>query len=83
MSRAVSQMIQAVIDGVDHVALEMERKWGVGRLRLLVDVDLRVAFDRQLEKFNAAIWSHDLEDVRIHSGAMTAAGRHSTRPQLQ
>jgi len=38
---------RSVIDGVDHVAVEMERKWGVGRLRLLVDDDLRQRFDQQ------------------------------------
>ena len=29
--------IQAMVDGLDHVAVAMERKWSVGRLRLLVE----------------------------------------------
>lgn len=65
--------IQAHIDGVDHVASEMERKWGVGRLRLLVTADLRERFDAQREKFNRAIWSHDLEAVSVHAPAMVRA----------
>ncbi len=49
--------IRSVIDGVDHVAVEMENKWGVGRLRLLVDDDMRERFDRQAMLFNEAIWT--------------------------
>ena len=42
--------MKAAVDGVDHFACTMEKKWGVGRLRLLVDDDLRCRFDRQHEK---------------------------------
>lgn len=48
--------IQAVLDGVDHVASVMERKWGSGRLRLLVDHDTRARFDRQMAKWNDTVW---------------------------
>jgi hypothetical protein len=48
-------VIQAIIDGVDAVARQMERKWGVGRLRLLVDDALRIKFDAQKSKLDAAI----------------------------
>ena len=34
--------IGAILDGLDKIACEMERKWGVGRLRLLVSELLRV-----------------------------------------
>ena len=44
--------MQAVADGVDEVAVTMERKWGVDRLRRLVSVDLRERFDRQARKWN-------------------------------
>jgi hypothetical protein len=37
---------QAAIDGADAVALAMELRWGAGRLRLLVPVELRERFDR-------------------------------------
>jgi hypothetical protein len=38
---------QAILDGLDETARQMERKWGVGRLRLLVDDALRGKFDAQ------------------------------------
>ena len=47
--------IRAIIDGLDQVAVEMERKWGVGRLRLLVSDLLRAKFDAQKDKLDAAI----------------------------
>lgn len=62
--------ITAVIDGVDAVAVEMERKWGVGRLRLLVGDDLRERFDRQRRKFNKAIWSGEIADVERQANGM-------------
>ena len=47
--------IGAIIDGLDQVAVEMERKWGVGRLRFLVSDLLRARFDAQKAKLEAAI----------------------------
>lgn len=49
--------VQAMLDGVDHIAGEMERKWGVGRLRLIVGDLLRAKFDAQKDKLDAAIRS--------------------------
>ena len=63
-------IIQAVVDGVDQVAHEMEMKWGVDRLRLLVDDDLRARFDQQAELFDDAILAKDAKDVREHGDAM-------------
>ena len=40
-------MIKAILDGVDAIARQMEGKWGVGRLRLLVGDALRIKFDAQ------------------------------------
>lgn len=62
--------IQAVIDGVDECARQMERKWGVGRLELLVDDDLREKFRRQLRRFDEAIKEHDVHKVRQAGAAM-------------
>lgn len=56
--------IQAVIDGVDQVAQQMERKWGVGRLELLVSDELREKFRRQQRRFNEAIQERDVYKVR-------------------
>ena len=53
----------------------MERVWGVGRLRLLVDPPLREKFDRQRFLFNQAIQNGDLEAVRRESARMIAAWR--------
>jgi hypothetical protein len=64
---------QAHIGGVDHVAVEMEGKWGVGRLRLLVSPELREKFDRQGYLLNQAIWHGDVEAVRIQSARMASA----------
>ena len=47
--------IRAILDGLDPVAHAMERKWGVGRLRLLVGDSLRARFDAQSDKLAAAI----------------------------
>jgi hypothetical protein len=51
-------VIRAALDGVDAVATAMERKWGVGRLRLLVGDDLRARFDAQRARLDAAITSN-------------------------
>jgi hypothetical protein len=64
---------QAAIDGVDHAAITMENKWGSGRLRLLVPVELRERFDRQRFLFNSAIWHGDLAELQREAKRMTAA----------
>ena len=62
-----------LIESVDHTARELELKWGPGRLRLLVDEDLRGKFDRQRVKFNAAVWELDDRQTEKHAGAMQRA----------
>ena len=64
---------RAYVDGADQTASEMEAKWGVDRLRLLVPPELREKFDRQRYLFNQAIWEGDLEQVRREAGRMTTA----------
>lgn len=63
------------IDDANLVAVEMERKWGRGRLRLLVDGELREKFDRQRYLFSNAIWKGDLADVQREAKRMQAAWR--------
>ena len=70
MSVALFDEIRSHLDGVDHLAREMEAKWGVGRLRLLVADDVRVRFDRQARLLNEAMWECDLPGVRQHAPAM-------------
>lgn len=70
--------IQSVIAGVDAVAWEMELKWGVGRLRLLVSTDLRERFDRQLRRWSESVWpvNGDQPDVDLveQTGEATKRG---------
>jgi hypothetical protein len=66
---------RAAIDEADALAAEMEAKWGVGRLRLLVPTELREKFDRQRYLLNQAIWHGDLEAVRREAGRMVTAWR--------
>jgi hypothetical protein len=47
--------ISAMLASLDERAHAMERKWGVGRLRLLVSELLRIKFDAQKERLDAAI----------------------------
>lgn len=66
---------RAALDGVDAVAVEMEGKWGNGRLRLLVDAALREKFDRQRYKLNMAVTNGGLDDVRREAPRMVNAWR--------
>ena len=65
--------MKAIVDGVDHLARCMEKKWGVGQLRLLVDDDLRCRFDRQHEKWGNACILYELDDIQRHGDAMRRA----------
>lgn len=64
---------KAIVDGVDYTASGMERKWGIGRLRLLVDDDLRSRFDAQAEKFDAAIQSGQSDLMTVQAEGMKRA----------
>lgn len=66
-------MIGAIIAGVDHVASEHERRWGRGRLRLLVSDLLRAKFDAQAAKLDAALQSGQVLQIQIHADAMRRA----------
>lgn len=64
---------RAYLDEADLTASEMEARWGVGRLRLLVGPELREKFDRQRYLLNRAVWHGELEDVRRESMRMVKA----------
>lgn len=66
---------RAHLDGADALAVASERKWGVGRLRLLVSDDLRAKFDSQRLKLDRALWHGDLEDVKREAARMCTAWR--------
>lgn len=65
--------IQAMVEGLDQVAVAMERKWGVGRLRLLVSDLLRAKFDEQKDRLDQAIATNQEAYVRIHVDGMRRA----------
>lgn len=50
-------IIASEIQGLDYLARGLEQKWGVGRLRLLVDANLRLRFDQQIDLLNQALAS--------------------------
>lgn len=62
--------IEADIARHDHVAAAMERKWGVGRLPLLVDAEWRDRFVTQRRRLNDAVWRGDVANARQEAAAM-------------
>ena len=66
---------RAALDEPDHLAAQMETKWGCGRLRLLVSTELRERFDRQRLKLNEALWRGTLQDVLREAPRMATAWR--------
>jgi hypothetical protein len=65
--------IRAMVDGLDQLALDMERKWGVDRLRLLVSDFLRARFDEQKDRLDAALRSGEERYVAAQVEGMRRA----------
>jgi len=65
--------MKAIVDGVDALATEMETKWGRGRLRLVVNDDLRSRFDQQHHAWGDACRTYTLDEIRRHGDAMRRA----------
>ena len=61
------------LDAADALGVEMDRKWGVGRLRLLVNGQMREKFDRQRYLMAQSRWEGTLEDVKRESQRMVTA----------
>lgn len=66
-------MTHPALESLDYTAAEMERLWGVGRLRMLVSDFLRLKFDAQLEKLNTAIVENNAEYMTIQAEGMRRA----------
>ena len=64
---------KAALDEAEALEVELERKWGRGRLRLVVSTQLREKFDRQRYLTKQAIWEGTLEDVKREGQRMAAA----------
>ena len=62
-----------VLDTADQLGVDMDRKWGVGRLRMLVNEQLREKFDRQRYLMSQARWEGTLEDVKREGARMAKA----------
>lgn len=60
-----ADLVRAALDRLDHTARTMERKWGVGRLRLLVDDLLRAKFDRQARLLDGVLWTENSRSPEI------------------
>jgi hypothetical protein len=74
--------LQAWFEGVDHARAEAEAEWGVGRLPLLVDAEMRAKFNRQQVRWSGALqeaWAakmltrDQLAAVQAAAGGMTRA----------
>jgi hypothetical protein len=61
------------IDAANYLHEQMEAKWGCGRLRLLVDADLRNKLDRQRYLFLQAVEGGQLIDVQREGRRMCSA----------
>lgn len=61
------------IESLDHTAAEMERLWGIGRLRLLVSEFLRIKFDAQADKLNASIEENNPDFISVQAEGMRRA----------
>lgn len=64
MTSHPDEAFRIALDHLDHTAGEMERKWGVDRLRLLVPPELTAKFDRQREAMNDAIFNSHRDPTR-------------------
>jgi hypothetical protein len=89
----VNVMTQALTDGLDAVVDQLERKWGIGRLRLLVDDDLRARFDEQKRRLSYALANGDEDAIAAQTlgmkrgwqaldDAATSAGAQPLAPEV-
>lgn len=66
----VLEAVSEALKPLDRVAVEMEAKWGAGRLQRLVTPDLAARFGSAQDKLNAAIRSNDAETVSQRAGVL-------------
>lgn len=65
--------MQVIIKCVDQRGREMDDRWGIGRLPMLVPIEWAERFHTQHKLFNAAVWEFDFPLVRHHGEAMLRA----------
>lgn len=85
--------VSSLLTGLDLFVVEMEKKWGADRLRLLVPDDLREKFDRQRFLLRKAQHEGTVEDIERECARMrnafvaldkaaTAAGADQIKPEV-
>lgn len=60
-----ADLVKAALDRLDFTATTLERRWGIGRLRLLVDDILRAKFDRQARLLDEVLWNTNSRSPEI------------------
>lgn len=65
--------MQVIIKCVDQRGRDMDERWGIGRLPMLVPIEWAERFHAQHKLFNTAVWAFDLRLVRQHGEAMLRA----------
>jgi hypothetical protein len=66
-----SQAVTEALRPLDRIAVEMESKWGVGRLPRLVPPDMAARFGSARDKLNEAIRSNEGDEVAKRAAVMT------------
>jgi len=66
---------QFAVNALDELTDAMDRRWGVGRLRHLINANLRAKFDAQRLKATTAIRSGSIDDVKVQCQRMCNALR--------
>ncbi len=75
--------IRSMVEGLAEVASAVERRWGVGRLRQLASDPLRLRFDEQQSRVDAAVASGEERFVRIQTEAMRRAWETLERAAIE
>ncbi len=70
---AVIEQMQVIIHRVDQRGRELDQRWGIGRLPMLVPIEWAERFHAQHKLFNTAVWEFELPLVRQHGEAMLRA----------
>jgi hypothetical protein len=65
-----SQAVTEALRPLDRIAVEMESKWGVGRLPRLVPPDMAARFGSARDRLNEAIRENDGEEVAKRAAVM-------------
>ena len=66
-------LYQAEVHSVNEAINAVDRKWGRGRLPLIVSYETRERFCLQFELYREACWSGSMEDVAKQSAGMRRA----------